>query len=43
MKKKIFLVCFICLMSGCSTAFREELINTQEEIPKERLPQQKKQ
>ncbi|MCM3305593.1 hypothetical protein [Priestia megaterium] len=41
MKKKIFLVCFICLMSGCSTAFREELINTQEEIPKERLPQQK--
>ncbi|WP_129708520.1 hypothetical protein [Priestia megaterium] len=40
MKKKIFLVCFICLMSGCSTAFREELINTQEEIPKERLPQQ---
>ncbi|MEH7005078.1 hypothetical protein [Priestia megaterium] len=40
MKKKIFLVCFICLMSGCSTAFREKLINTQKEIPRERLPQQ---
>lgn len=39
-EKKIFLVCFICLMSGCSTAFREELINTQKEIPRERLPQQ---
>ena len=42
MKKKIFLVCFICLMSGCSTAFREELINTQEEIPKDKFGKQLK-
>jgi hypothetical protein len=41
MKKKIFLVCFICLVSGCSTAFHEDLINTQEETLRERLPQQK--
>jgi hypothetical protein len=41
MKKKIFLVCFICLVSGCSTAFRENLINTQEGTLRERLPQQK--